>query len=51
MWPVVALLAGLALAIAPLYFEALVIRARMSAAERSVDRIVHRIGAGAMAHR
>jgi hypothetical protein len=53
MWPVVALIAALVLAIVPLYLEVLVMRARLAAAEQSMDRIVGRMagpGLHARAH-
>ena len=43
LWPVVALIAAVVLAVAPLYLEVLVMHARLAAAEQSMDRIVGRM--------
>jgi hypothetical protein len=48
LWPVVLLVAAVMAAVAPLYFEVLVMHARMAAAEQSVEKITWRIGASAV---
>lgn len=49
MWPIVAVVAAAILAVAPLYLEVLVVNARLAAAEQSVDKLVARTGASAVA--